>query len=103
VDVQIGSSRGGAVITVRVRPRSRPGIAFDGSGLVIRVAAPPVEGRATEEARKILAGALGVPPSTILIRAGERSRTKVFVIGGLEPEQVRRRLSGIPNDGPGSM
>jgi len=60
--------------------------------LVISVAAPPAGGRATEEARRSLAGALGVPPSTVALRAGARSRVKLFVVSGLDAEQVRDRL-----------
>jgi uncharacterized protein YggU (UPF0235/DUF167 family) len=37
-----------------------------GDALRIRVAAPPVDGRATEAARRAVADALGVPPSARL-------------------------------------
>src|SRR5207249_10784475 len=45
----------GVVLTVRVQPRSRPGIDAGHDILLVRVAAPPVEGRATDEARRALA------------------------------------------------
>jgi uncharacterized protein YggU (UPF0235/DUF167 family) len=93
--VEIGSSHDGALITVRVRPRSRPGIALAGTDLVVRVAAPPAEGRATEEARRVLADALGVAPSRVVLRHGERSRTKVFLIRDMDAEGASSRLASV--------
>jgi uncharacterized protein YggU (UPF0235/DUF167 family) len=82
------------VITVRVTPRSQPGIEARGDTLLIRVAAPPVEGRATEEARRALAHAVGVPPSRVALVSGGRSRTKRFRISGLTPLEVTAALTG---------
>jgi len=55
--------QGGVLVKVRVRPRSRPGWQIAAGALVIRVAGAPVDGAATEEARRALAKALGVAPS----------------------------------------
>jgi uncharacterized protein YggU (UPF0235/DUF167 family) len=81
-----------ALVVVRVRPRSSQGMVLSQDELVISVAAPPAGGRATEEARRSLAGALGVPPSTVALRAGAWSRVKLFVVSGLDAGQVRARL-----------
>ena len=54
-----------------------------GDALRIRVAAPPVDGRATEAARVALADALGVAPRPVTLVAGERSRLKRFRVDGL--------------------
>ncbi len=62
--------------------------------VVVSVAAPPVEGRATEEARRTLAGALGIAVSRVVPRSGRRSRMKVFGVAGLSSDEVARRLSG---------
>ncbi len=61
-------------------------------GVRVRVRAAPERGRATEEARVALARALDVPPSAVRLVAGATSRTKVFEIEGLEPEDLGRRL-----------
>src|SRR6266545_2533152 len=71
---------GGVLVDLRVRPRSRPGWEIAARGLVIRVAAAPVGGAATEEARRALAKALGVTPSRVSLHRGERSRTKLFAV-----------------------
>ena len=83
-----------ATLTVRVAPRSsRPGLEVRDGRLLIRVAAPPAEGRATEEARAALARYLGVAPSKVRLRSGARSRTKVFEIGGLSDADVAARTA----------
>lgn len=86
---------GGTALGVVVRPRSRPGVDVEADRVVVRVAAPPVEGRATEEARRLLARALGVAPSAVSLRSGPRSRSKLFLVAGLVPDEVRARLERL--------
>jgi len=74
-------------ITARIKPRSRlSGIEIDGAAVVIRVASPPIEGRANAEAIAIVAAAFGVPKSRVELVAGERSRSKRFRI--VAPERT---------------
>ncbi len=83
------------VVEVRVTSRSgRLGVEVDGDLVRIRVAEAPVDGRATEAARRALAAALGVPPASVALTTGRRSRTKHFRVGGLGCSQVRLRLGG---------
>ncbi|MDQ4005874.1 MAG: DUF167 domain-containing protein [Actinomycetota bacterium] len=82
----------GVVIAVQVRPRSRAGIELTDAGLVIRVTAPPEKGRATEEARRALAEALDVPPTSVSLRSGPASRRKSYTVQGLDVTVARRRL-----------
>ena len=85
----------GVLVTVRVRPRSRPGIEAGPDIVVIRVAAPPADGRGTEEARRALARAAGVPSSRVSLVRGERSRTKVFLISGVTTVEVASALGQL--------
>ena len=48
--------------------------------LRIRVAAPPVEGKANLELRSFLAGWLGIPKSQVTLEKGDSSRIKTFSI-----------------------
>lgn len=48
--------------------------------LTIRVKAPPEGGRANQEAARALAEHLGVKPSQVRLKLGQRSRTKVFEV-----------------------
>jgi uncharacterized protein YggU (UPF0235/DUF167 family) len=61
-------------------------------GLVIRVAAAPERGKATEEARRRLATALDMPPSAVELRFGAAARRKTFTVVGLTATAVRSRL-----------
>ncbi len=69
-------------ITVVVKPNARQEsveIKDDGTYL-IRVNAPPSEGRANERVIELLAKALGVPKSSISLISGHRGKKKVFLI-----------------------
>ena len=82
----------GVLVAVQVRPRSQPGLAVTDAGLVVRVAAPPDKGRATEEARRALASALEVPPAAVRLRTGATARRKTFTVAGIDVAFARRRL-----------
>ena len=84
-------------VTLRVRLTPRGGrdevrLLDDGS-LAVRVAAPPVEGRANEALRKAVAKALGVAPSRVTLVRGERSREKTLNVEGIDAAGVRARLA----------
>lgn len=75
---------------VRVAPRaSRDAIEGEhGGALKIRLTAPPVDDRANESMRRLLAGRLKVPLSAVRIVAGEKGRTKRVAVSGVTREQV---------------
>lgn len=84
---------------VRLRLRVAPGARRDGlvgvhgDALKLAVRAAPEKGRATEAVLRVLAGVLGVPAQQVVLIAGAASRDKVVAVRGLDPEQVRTRLS----------
>jgi uncharacterized protein YggU (UPF0235/DUF167 family) len=84
---------GMGAVTVRVVPRSG-GVAVEvgPEGVTVRVRAAPEHGRATEEARRVLARTLRVPPSRVRLLTGARSRRKVFEVDGLTADDLRVRL-----------
>ena len=86
-----------ATITVRVNSRaSRRGVQRGPGGrLIVRVQAAPENGRANDEAEKTLAHALGVPRSAVSLRAGARSRLKVFEVEGLSSEELAERVQAL--------
>ena len=83
---------GAVLVAVRVLPRARPGLEVTDGGLVIRVAAVPEKGRATEEARRALAAVLGVAPSAVTLRSGAAARRKTFLVRGPSATEARARL-----------
>jgi len=90
-ELKIREQGGISSFAVRVQPRaSREEIAgvHDGA-LKIRLTAPPVEDRANEALRRLLASRLKVPVSAVRIAAGERSRTKRVEISGASADAIR--------------
>jgi uncharacterized protein len=75
------------LLKVRVQPgSSRNELAGKREGCVIvRVTAPPVEGKANKAACKLLAEAAGIPPSRVEIVRGALRRDKVVRLAGLDP------------------
>ncbi len=87
------------LVTVRVQPRSsRTAVELDERGILVRVRAAPEGGRATEEARRALAGVLRLPRSGVRLRRGARSRVKVFEVVGLDQRDVEMRLRATGGD-----
>lgn len=63
-------------------------VGLHGDALKIRLAAPPVEGRANEALLKFIAELFGVPLRNVELKQGEQSRRKLVVITGskISPE-----------------
>jgi uncharacterized protein len=71
------------VLTLHVQPGAkRTEIAGQhGDALKIRLAAPPVDGKANAELLRFLADAFGVPLRDVTLMRGDSSRQKVVRIG----------------------
>ena len=84
-----------ARLEVLVRPRARrtgvEGFRADGK-LVLAVAAPPEDGRANEAVAELLGEALGVKSRDVAIVRGQRSRSKLIEVRGIEQPELRRRI-----------
>ena len=83
-------------VPLRVRPaagRTRVGGSYDGA-LVVRVAAPAVDGRATEAALAAVAGAFGVRRAAVTLVTGATSRSKVVAVEGGDPAVLDALLRG---------
>ena len=89
--MQINEKNGIVSFAVRVQPRaSRNEIAGEyQDGLKIRLTAPPVDDRANEALRNLLAARLKVPLAAVRIASGERSRTKRVEVLGVTAAMIR--------------
>ena len=92
--MEIQEREGSVVFAVRVAPRSsRDAIEGEYQGaLKVRLTAPPVDDRANEALRRLLAERLKVPVSAVRIVAGEKSRTKRVAIAGASRAQIMALL-----------
>lgn len=83
----------GCVLTVHVQPGAKRTevVGEHGDALKIRLAAPPVDGKANDALLAFLAETLALPRREVSLRAGQTSRRKLVDIG-LPPAQVLPRL-----------
>lgn len=69
-------------VTVSVKPNSKQEsvTALDDGTLVVRVNAPPIDGRANERVIELLATHFGRPKSALTLVRGSSAKKKVFEI-----------------------
>ena len=72
------------ILTLHVQPGAARTevVGTHGDALKIRLAAPPVDGRANDALRRYLADAFGVALRAVIIERGESSRRKVVRVEG---------------------
>jgi uncharacterized protein (TIGR00251 family) len=94
--IEIQEREGKVMFAVRVTPRaSRDAIEGEHQGaLKLRLTAPPVDDRANDALRRLLAERLKAPVSAVRIVAGEKSRTKRVEIAGATRAQILALLTG---------
>ena len=63
--------------------------------MLIRVTAPPVDGKANDALCRLVAKAAGVAPSRVTVVSGQTSRDKVLEVEGVEPQQLRAALGVV--------
>jgi uncharacterized protein (TIGR00251 family) len=89
-------SEGPVTIVLRVHVQPAAGkaavVGRYGDALHVRVAAPPVGGRANLATSELIAEVLDVKPSQVELAGGERSRSKRFRVRDVTLDDVTRRL-----------
>lgn len=87
-----------AAVTLRVRVTPRAGrdalAGWQNGVLRIRLAAPPVDGKANAALVRFLAKTLAIPARDVRIISGDTAREKRLMITGLSEAEVRARLGG---------
>jgi len=63
--------------------------------VLIRVTAPPVDGKANEALCRLVAKAAGVAPTRVRVIRGHTARDKVLAVEGVDERALRAAL-GLP-------
>jgi len=81
----------GWLISVHAQPGAKKSAVagLHGESLKIRVAAPPVEGKANAALTAFVAGALGLPRRSVRIVKGESSREKLLLVADSAADPAR--------------
>ena len=83
-----------ATIVVQVQPNASQSKVsrFEDGVLHLRIAAPPIRGKANQELIRFLSDILGVSKARLTIVKGKTSKRKVISIRGLSQEQIMGQL-----------
>ena len=81
---------GRITLTLHIQPGAKKTevAGLHGEALKIRLAAPPVDGKANEALIKFVAEALRLPKSAVSLKSGQSSRHKVLELVGTTPAAV---------------
>lgn len=81
-------------LKVRLQPRAKSDevVGERDERVLVRVSAPPVDGRANAALCAFLAKRAGVPKSSVEVVRGHTSRDKVVRVEGVEPAALRAAL-----------
>ena len=92
------STAEGVTLAVRAQPGAKKtaitGVYGEGTAAQLKIAvhATPLEGRANKELIAFLAERLGVAKNAVELKAGELSRSKVFLLRGVLLEKAEAAL-----------
>ena len=92
--LELNEKDGAVTIRIKVQPRApRTEIVGEHDGAIkLRVAAPPIDGRANEECRRFLAKLFEVSATSVEIISGDSSRDKVIRISNISARRVLEAL-----------
>ncbi len=84
---------GRITLTLHIQPGAKRTefAGLHGDALKIRLAAPPVDGKANEALIKFVAETLKLPKSAVTLKSGQTSRRKVLEVNG----SSREALAGL--------
>lgn len=87
---------GRMTLTLHIQPGAKKTecAGLHGDALKIRLAAPPVDGKANEALLRFVADRLHLPKSAVILKSGQTSRHKVVEVSGAAPEAVTALLAG---------
>jgi uncharacterized protein len=93
--IEINQKDSAVTFRVRVQPRAPRTeiIGEHAGGVKLRIASPPVDGKANEECRRFLARLVGVSASSVEIISGDSSRDKIIRIHDVSAQRLREAFA----------
>lgn len=93
------SQKDTGLLQLRVHPNARRNeiAGFTDAVLQVKIAAPPVKGKANKELVAFLSKVLRVSQGSLTIIKGHTSRNKVIAIDSLSQEDIIKRLTTKPS------
>ena len=87
-------SQKSVTVTIQVHPNAKRNevLGFEDGILRLKIAAPPVEGKANKELISFLSKTLGTRKSCITIDRGHTSKVKIVTILELDRDQIYERV-----------
>jgi len=87
---------GGVLVRIHAQPGARRSqiVGLHGDAIKVKLAAPPVDGRANGELCRFLAAALGARSGAVELVSGESNRAKRVRISGVSVDDVLRLVAG---------
>ncbi len=88
-------------IVVKVQPNAHKNevLGFQDDVLRVKIAAPPVDGKANKALIAFLSEVLGISKSNVDIDKGETSKTKVVLVNGISKALVMERAAARSSAG----
>jgi uncharacterized protein (TIGR00251 family) len=85
----------GVILSLHIQPGAKKSevVGLHGEALKIRLAAPPVDGKANTALIAFIAAKVGVGKTAVVLISGETSRSKRVRIAGVEADQARTCLN----------
>lgn len=84
----------GVLLTLHIQPGAKKTevVGQHGDALKLRLAAPPVDGKANDALIAVLAEQLGIPKARLTLVSGQTSRRKCVAVKDIDVAEVERRL-----------
>ncbi len=88
------SASGSVTLALHIQPGAKKtgAVGEYGDALKIRLAAPPVDGKANDCLLAFVAAALGLPKSAVSLKSGQTSRRMVVCVAEAPPDSAQRLL-----------
>ena len=92
--IWLRESGDGVVLSLHIQPGAKKTeiSGIHGDALKIRLAAPPVDGKANDALLAFIAKTLGIPKSRVHLLSGQASRSKRVAVTGLTPADIESRV-----------